>query len=67
MAILLMFLTGNGISHHAKHAKIRISVKHSIAGMKSFHGLMHRIRNHSPLLIDNLFCLSAGLWNFKIQ
>jgi hypothetical protein len=39
----------------------------SIAGMKSFHCLMHRIRNHSPLLIDHLFCLSAGLWNFKIQ
>ncbi len=60
-------LSAQQVSHNAKHAKIRISVENSIAGMKSFHCLMHRIRNHSPLLIDHLFCLSAGLWNFKIQ
>lgn len=54
-------LSAQQISDNAKHARIRILVEHSIAGMKSFHCLMNRIRNHLPLLIDHLFCLSAGL------
>ena len=49
------------VNDNLKQARIRISVEHSIAGMKSFHCLMHRIRNHLPSLIDYFFCLSAGL------
>ena len=60
-------LSEQQVRDNAKHKKIRVSVEHSIAGMKSFHCLMHRIRNHLPSLIDHFFCLSAGLWNFKIQ
>ena len=60
-------LSEQQVSDNLKHAKIRISVEHSIGGMKSFHCLMHRIRNHLPSLIDHFFCLAAGLWNLKIQ
>jgi hypothetical protein len=48
------------------HAKKRVVVEHAIGGMKHFHCLTHRIRNHSIPLIDSFFGVSAGLWNFKI-
>lgn len=48
------------------HAKVRVVVEHAIAGMKTFHCVMHRIRNHLDSIIDNFFWLSAGLWNLKI-
>ena len=60
-------LSKQQVFDNVKQANIRVSVEHSIAGMKSFHCLMHRIRNHLPSLIDHFFCLSAGVWNFKIQ
>ncbi len=44
----------------------RVVVEHAIGGMKFFHCLAHRIRNHKNNLIDNLAWLSAGLWNFKL-
>lgn len=48
------------------HAKMRISVEHAIGGMKHLHCLVHRIRSHSNLIINQFFGLAAGLWNFKI-
>ncbi|WP_367027502.1 transposase family protein [Methylococcus sp. ANG] len=50
-----------------KQARTRISVEHSIGGMKTFHCLMHRIRNRLSLFIDSFFGLGAGLWNLKIS
>ncbi|MDD5035768.1 MAG: transposase family protein [Methylococcaceae bacterium] len=50
-----------------KQAATRIVVEHSIGGMKHFHCLMHRIRNHLDIFIDYFFCLSGGLWNLKIS
>lgn len=52
--------------HNRKHAQIRVPVEHAIGGMKHFHCLTHRIRNHLDTFFDYFFCLSAGLWNFKI-
>ncbi|WP_367026087.1 transposase family protein [Methylococcus sp. ANG] len=48
-----------------KQARTRISVEHSIGGMKTFHCLMHRIRNRLSIFIDSFFGLGAGLWNLK--
>jgi len=36
-----------------KLAKIRVLVEHAIGGMKHFHCLTHRIRNHSISLINH--------------
>ncbi len=49
-----------------EQAATRIAVEHSIGGMKHFHCLMHRIRNHLDVFIDYFFELSAGLWNLKV-
>ena len=43
-----------------------VSVEHAIGGMKAFHCLTHRIRNHLDSLIEYLFWIPAGLWNLKI-
>jgi hypothetical protein len=59
-------LTDAQIKHNRHHAKTRVPVEHAIGGMKTFHCLTHRIRNHSDSLIEYFFWLSAGLWNFKI-
>jgi hypothetical protein len=48
-------------------SKIRVLVEHAIGGMKHFHCLTHRIRNHSIQLIERFFGVSAGLWNLKIS
>jgi len=48
------------------HAAVRVAVEHAIGGMKHFHCLTHRIRNHLDTIINSFFCLSAGLWNLKI-
>ena len=44
-----------------------IALEHAIGGMKVFHCLMHRIRNHLDSIIDSLFWIPAGLWNLKIS
>jgi hypothetical protein len=59
-------LTAEQKRHNRKHAQIRVPVEHAIGGIKSFHCLTHRIRNHLETFFDYFFCLSAGLWNFKI-
>jgi hypothetical protein len=59
-------LTAAQIKHNQAHARIRVSVEHAIGGMKAFHCLTHRIRNHLTSLIEYLFWLPAGLWNLKI-
>ena len=45
----------------------RVVVEHAIGGMKIFHCLTHRIRNHLDNVVDGFFWLSAGLWNLKIS
>jgi DDE superfamily endonuclease len=47
-------------------ARVRVAVEHAIGGMKSFHCLAHRIRNHLDTLPDTLVWLCAGLWNMKL-
>lgn len=49
------------------HSATRVVVEHAIGGMKFFHCLAHRIRNHLDTLLDSFFALSAGLWNHKIS
>jgi len=60
-------LTAAQIKHNRNHAKTRVPVEHAIGGMKAFHCLTHRIRNHLDPIIEYLFWLPAGLWNFKID
>lgn len=48
-------------------AKTRVVVEHAIGGMKSFHSLLHRARNHLMPLLDTFIYLGAGLWNFKLS
>jgi hypothetical protein len=50
-----------------RQASTRVSVEHAIGGMKTFHCLVHRIRNHLHTFVDSFFALSAGLWNYKIS
>jgi hypothetical protein len=50
-----------------KQAAQRVVVEHAIGGMKAFHCLTHRIRNHLDTFMDYFFWLSAGLWNLKIS
>ena len=59
-------LTAAQVKHNQAHARIRVAVEHAIGGMKAFHCLTHRIRNHLTSLIEYLFWLPAGLWNLKI-
>ncbi|QJD29411.1 transposase family protein [Methylococcus geothermalis] len=60
-------LTVQPIRENKKQARTRISVEHSIGGMKTFHCLMHRIRNRLNIFIDGFFGLAAGLWNLKMS
>ena len=60
-------LTEAQVKHNLHHARTRVPVEHAIGGMKSFHCLTHRIRNHLDSIIDSIFWLPAGLWNLKIS
>ncbi|WP_412768535.1 transposase family protein, partial [Methylocaldum szegediense] len=40
-----------------KQAATRVIVEHAIGGMKFFHCLMHRIRNHLGHFVDYFFSL----------
>lgn len=53
--------------HNKQQAKTRVPVEHAIGGMKAFHCLTHRIRNHLDWFIEYLFWIPAGLWNLKIS
>jgi hypothetical protein len=59
-------LTKEQTKWNREHSKLRVTVEHAIGGMKHFHCLTHRIRNHSGLIIDQFFGVSAGLWNLNI-
>ncbi len=59
-------LTPEQKKQNRKQAATRVIVEHAIGGMKFFHCLMHRIRNHLGHFVDYFFSLSAGLWNYKI-
>jgi hypothetical protein len=60
-------LTAAQEKHNLKHARTRVPAEHAIGGMKVFHCLTHRIRNHLDPLIEYLFLIPAGLWNLKIS
>lgn len=60
-------LTETQKKENQEQAKIRVVVEHAIGGMKHFHCLAHRIRNHLDSFLENFFWLSAGLWNLKIS
>lgn len=60
-------LTPEQKKENRKQAATRVVVEHAIGGMKFFHCLMHRIRNHLDTFVDYFFSLSAGLWNYKIS
>lgn len=45
----------------------RISVEHSIAGMKRYRILEHRNRIKSKKVLDLIIGICAGLWNFVLQ
>jgi hypothetical protein len=47
-------------------AEIRIAVEHAIGGMKVFHCLAYRIRNHLDTFINYFFRICAGLHNLKL-
>jgi len=60
-------LTPDQKKENRKQAAVRVVVEHAIGGMKCFHCLTHRIRNHLDYFVDYFFSLSAGLWNHKIS
>ena len=60
-------LTPEQKKQNREQAATRVVVEHAIGGMKSFHCLLHRIRNHLDTFVDYFFSLSAGLWNYKIS
>jgi hypothetical protein len=59
-------LTPEQKKQNRNQAATRVVVEHAIGGMKFFHCLSHRIRNHTDSFMDGFFSLSAGLWNYKI-
>lgn len=60
-------LTAEQKQENRRQAATRVVVEHAIGGMKIFHCLLHRIRNHLDTFVDYFFSLSAGLWNYKIS
>lgn len=60
-------LTAEQKQENRRQAATRVVVEHAIGGMKTFHCLLHRIRNHLDTFVDYFFSLSAGLWNYKIS
>ena len=60
-------LTSQQKLENKKHAMARVVIEHAIGGMKHFHCLVHRIRNHLNPVKEYFFLLSAGLWNLKIS
>jgi hypothetical protein len=45
--------------------RIRVLVEHAIGGMKIFHALTIRLRNHLKQLADDIIFVVAGLWNLR--
>jgi len=58
-------LTKNQKKFNKKQASIRVAIENAIAGMKAFHCLSHRIRNHLDIFINYFLSISAGIWNLK--
>lgn len=54
------------LSNKAK-AKDRISVEHSIGGMKRYRILSDRLRIHDFSQYNDILAICAGLWNFYIK
>jgi hypothetical protein len=47
-------------------ASERVTIEHSIAGLKRYRFLSDRLRAHDPKLYDLVLGVCAGLWNFNI-
>lgn len=60
-------LTDEQIAKNKIHSKSRVTVEHSIGGMKQFFCLTHRIRAQSRNVVNKFVLLSAGLFNYKIS
>ena len=59
-------LTDRQKKENKQHAALRIAVEHAIGGMKHFHCLAYKIRNHLDNLINYFFQVCAGLHNLNL-
>jgi hypothetical protein len=49
-----------------RYAAERITIEHSIAGMKRYRILSDRLRTHLIDFYDDVLAVCAGLWNFYL-
>ena len=47
-------------------ASQRVTVEHSIGGLKRYRILSDRLRMRDPILYDSIVGICAGLWNFNL-
>ena len=47
-------------------ASKRVTIEHSIGGLKRYRVLSDRLRMRDPLLYDSIVGVCAGLWNFNL-
>ncbi len=59
-------LTDEQKESNKNHAKKRIVVEHSIAGLKRYRILSDRLRCHLIDFYDDVLAVCAGLWNFYL-
>ena len=62
-----MELTEQQKSENKLMASQRITVEHSLAGLKRYRVLSDRLRLHSLNLYDQILGVCAGLWNFYLS
>lgn len=61
-----MALTEQQKAENKLMASERISVEHSLAGLKRYHLLSARLRLHTLDLYDQILGVCAGVWNFYL-
>lgn len=59
-------LTETQKEENRKTSQVRVVVEHAIGGMKRFAILTQRFRNRTPLFVDTVALVGAGLWNLKL-
>jgi hypothetical protein len=47
-------------------SQVRIWIEHAIGGIKRYHILVDRFRNHRENFQDDVIAICAGLWNFSL-
>lgn len=60
-------LTGPQKAENKTVSSERITVEHSIGGMKRYRILSERLRVHDFDLYDDILNVCAGLWNFYLE